>query len=130
MKRGLFLAFGMAAVLVAGPAQAGDAAKGEKLMKKCKACHTWDKGGKNKVGPNLFNSYGRTAGTNEGFKYSKGFKKAMASIGDWDDAKLMEYLKDPTKYLKANGGGKSKMTFKLKKEKDRANVIEFLKTLK
>jgi cytochrome c len=106
----------------------GDAKKGEKVFKKCKACHTVKKE-KNKVGPHLVGIFGRAAGSIEGYKYSKGDGKGMiakaAEIGAWDEEKLEMFLTNPKKYL----GGKSKMTFRLKKEKQRANVIAYLKSL-
>ncbi|WP_085446816.1 c-type cytochrome [Magnetofaba australis] len=113
----------------AAPAQAGDAAKGEKLMKKCGACHTWDQGGKKKVGPNLFGVYEQNCGHNAEFKYSDGYHKACEKGFKIDEAMLMEYLADASAYLSGVAGEKvkSKMTFKLKKEADRADVIEFLK---
>ena len=103
----------------------GDATKGKKVFKKCKACHYADKK-KNKVGPYLMGVFGRKAGTIEGYKYSKAMQAKAAEIGEWDETKLDAYLTNPKKYL----GGRSKMVFKLKKEKQRANVIAFLKTLK
>ena len=102
----------------------GDAKKGEKVFKKCKACHTVKKE-KNKVGPHLVGVFGRAAGTVANYKYSKNMKAKAAEIGNWDEAKLDEWLKNPKKYL----GGKSKMTFKLKKEDQRADVIAYLKSL-
>lgn len=124
----------MAVVLAVPPASAeGDAAKGEKVFKKCTACHTAEQGGKNKVGPNLFGVMGREAATVEGFKYSKGVKAAGPEIGAWDAAKVDEYLVDPTKYLRNVSGDKklkSKMTFKLPKASDRTDVIAYLETLK
>jgi len=124
------LALALAGVVaISAPALAeGDPKKGEKVFKKCKACHTIDEGGKNKVGPNLFGAYGRAGGSVEGYKYSKGYMAAAPNL-QWDDAALMEYLKDPSKYLSKQAGKKvkSKMTFKLKKEKDRKNVIAYLK---
>ena len=101
-------------------AMAGDAALGEKVFKKCKACHVVDKE-KHKTGPHLVNVIGRTAGTAEGYKK---YSKAMKNSGIvWDDETLNGYLEKPKKYLKG-----TRMAFAgLKKEKDRANVIAYLK---
>jgi cytochrome c len=118
--------FGLAGALVmavgllsAGPALAGDAANGEKVYKKCKACHALEEG-KHKVGPSLAGIVGKPAGAAEGYKYSK----AMAESGlVWDEATLDGYLEKPRSFLKG-----TKMSFAgLKKEEDRADVIEFLK---
>lgn len=100
----------------------GDAVKGKKVFKKCKACHTVDQGGKNLVGPNLFGIVGAPAAQKEGYKYSA----AMIDSGlTWDDATLDLYLKKPKALVK-----KTKMTFVgLKKDKHRDNVIAYLKTL-
>lgn len=99
----------------------GDAAAGEKVFKKCKACHVVDKK-KNRLGPHLIGVFGRTSGTVEGFekKYSKAMKEAAIV---WDETTLDEYLADPKAYVPKN-----KMAFKgLPKEEDRANVIAYLK---
>ncbi len=133
MKKATVLAVGLAVAtsLASGSAlAAGDAGKGEKVFKKCVACHTIKKGDKNKVGPNLFAVVGRTAGTVDGFKYSKGFLMAAEKIGSWEEGEIFEYLADPTKFLQKVAGSKkarSKMTFKLKKEDQRNDVIAFLK---
>ena len=66
----------------------------------------------------------------EGFKYGKDIKKLADEIGPWNEATLDEYLTNPKDFIKARGGKKSKMTFKLKKEGERAAVIEYLTTLK
>ncbi|HEX9647500.1 MAG TPA: cytochrome c family protein [Alphaproteobacteria bacterium] len=117
------LAFAAAAgiaIAAAAPAGAADLEAGEKVFKKCKACHTIEADGKNKIGPNLHGVLGREAGTMEGFKYSK----AMAEAGiTWDEDRLRQYLADPKAYIEGN-----KMAFPgLKDEADRENVIAYIK---
>ena len=110
----------LAMVLVSpGTAVAADIKAGEKVFKKCKACHYAAKD-KNKTGPHLVNLIGREAGTVEGYKYSK----AMKSSGIvWDEDTLTAYLRAPKKYLKG-----TKMAFAgLRKDADIANVIAYLK---
>ena len=99
----------------------GDVAAGEKVFKKCKACHVVKKE-QNRTGPHLVNLMGRTAGSVEGFKK---YSKAMKSSGIvWNEETLDGYLKAPKKYLKG-----TRMAFAgLKKDADRANVIAYLKT--
>lgn len=108
----------------------GDAAKGETVFKKCKACHTAEQDGKNKVGPNLYGVIGREAGSKEGFKYSNAMQAYNAT---WTTGDVFDYLADPTAFLKDKTGdasAKSKMTFKLKGEQDRKDVIAYLESLK
>lgn len=112
----------MAAVTLAlgiGTAQAaGDAAKGKKVYKKCKACHTLVVG-KNKVGPSLHGVIGRKAAGVAKYKYSKAMKNSGLV---WDDANLRGYLKSPKKFLPKN-----KMAFRgLKKDKDIDNVLAYI----
>jgi cytochrome c len=103
----------------AAPAQAGDIDAGAKVFKKCKACHYMDQK-KNKTGPHLVNIIGRTAGTLEGYKYSKAMK---ASGIVWTEETLAGYLRAPKKYVKG-----TKMAFAgLRKDADIANIIAYLK---
>ena len=122
MKSSFIKVVSLTAVLVAfgSPAMAdGDAAEGEKVFRKCKACHTLDEG-KNKVGPSLHGVIGRAAGAVEGFKYSS----AMAESGlTWDDETLAKFLAKPKDLI-----AKTKMSFAgLKKEDDIENVIAYIK---
>lgn len=101
----------------------GDAAKGEKVFKKCKACHEVGEGAKNKVGPMLTGVVGRPIASVEGYKYGDDLA-AKSSMGAWTEELLFQYLEDPKAFVE----GKSKMTFNLKKEDDRHDVIAYLKT--
>jgi cytochrome c len=117
----LFAALSTASMLVSH-AQAQDAAAGEKVFAKCKACHVADED-KNKIGPSLHGLIGRTAGTHEGFKYSPAMVAAGAGGLVWDEAHLKDYLHDP----KAKVPG-TKMAFPgLKSDDDIANVVAYLK---
>ena len=97
----------------------GDLAHGEKVFKKCAACHSIIKGGKNNIGPALYNVVGRKIGRIEDYKYSK----ALASYDkEWTFEELNGYLTKPAKWIKG-----TKMAFAgLRKEKDRASVIKYL----
>ena len=97
----------------------GDIASGEKIFKKCAACHSINKGGKNKIGPALYNVVGRAVGGVDNYKYSK----ALASYGkEWTFEELNGFLTKPSSYLKG-----TKMSYAgLRKEKDRASVIKYL----
>ena len=97
---------------------------GEKVFKKCKACHQVGEGAKNKVGPILNGIVGAPLGAVEGFKYSKAIKAKAEEGAVWDDTNLSAFLEKPKKWLKG-----TKMSFGgLKKEKDRTAIVEFLKS--
>ena len=97
----------------------GDIALGEKVFKKCAACHSIVKGGKNNIGPALYNVVGRQIGSVSDYKYSK----ALSEYGkEWSMEELNGYLIKPAKWIKG-----TKMAFAgLRKEKDRASVILYL----
>ena len=97
----------------------GDLAHGEKVFKKCSACHSIKSGGGNKIGPALYNVVGRKVGVLDDYKYSK----ALASYDkEWTLEELNGYLIKPAKWIKG-----TKMAFAgLRKEKDRASVILYL----
>ena len=97
----------------------GDIATGEKVFKKCAACHSIVKGGKNNIGPALYNVVNRQVGIVSDYKYSK----ALSGYGkSWTFEELNGYLIKPAKWIKG-----TKMAFAgLRKEKDRASVILYL----
>ena len=97
----------------------GDITSGEKIFKKCAACHSIIKGGKNKIGPALYNVVGRKVGVIADYKYSK----ALAAYDkEWNFEELNGFLIKPAKWVKG-----TKMAYAgLRKEKDRASVIKYL----
>ena len=97
----------------------GDINSGEKIFKKCAACHSIVKGGKNKIGPALYNVVGRKVGEVPNYKYSK----ALVAYGKvWNFEELNGFLIKPAKWIKG-----TKMAYAgLRKEKDRASVIKYL----
>ena len=111
----------------------GDAEAGKKVYKKCKACHTLEEGGKNRVGPNLWGIFGRQAGIAEGFKFSDDMIAAGEAGLVWSEETLASYLRkqDGTKVFIGTfidkKKAKTKMAFTgLKKEEDVANLIAYM----
>ena len=97
----------------------GNLAHGEKIFKKCSACHIVAKGGKNKIGPALYGIVGKASAVSEGYSYSKALKAHGKS---WGFEELHAYLLKPQSYIKG-----TKMAFAgLRKDKDRASVILYL----
>lgn len=100
----------------------GDAAAGEKVFRKCKACHAVGEGAENKVGPVLNGVVDRAFGAVEGFSYSDALMEAAAEGKAWTPEELDAFLQKPRSYLKG-----TKMSFAgLRKDEDRANVIAYL----
>ena len=111
-----------------GPAEIGpllasaDPAAGQAAAKACAACHSFDKGGPNKVGPNLYGIIGAPKGHIQGFAYSEGLIKTG---GQWDYASMNKFLYSPKEYAPG-----TKMTYAgLKKDQERANIIAYLRSL-
>ena len=101
---------------------AADAGTGKKVAKKCNACHSFEEGGANKVGPNLWDIVGRPVASAAGFGYSD----AMAGLGgSWDFAGLEAFMADP----KGTVPG-TKMSFAgVKKPGQRADLLAYLRSL-
>ena len=95
---------------------------GEKLSKKCSTCHSFESGGANKAGPNLWNLINRKKASKEGFAYSA----ALVEFGgDWSYSELNKFFLKPKKYIEG-----TKMNFNgLKKDSDRADLIIWLRSL-
>lgn len=107
----------LAALLAAGNVEAG-----ERAAKKCKACHSFDKGGRNGVGPNLWGVLGSPRAANADYKYSG----ALAELGgDWGYAEMAAFLEKPKSAVPG-----TKMSFAgVRNPEDRANLILYLRSI-
>lgn len=116
----LFTAFAVG-LSVSAAFAGGDPAKGKRVAKKCTACHTLDKGGKNLLGPNLYGIVNQPAAAVPGYRYSK----AMESSGVvWTEPALSAFFAKPKKFMKG-----TKMSFRgIKSAQQRADLIAYLKT--
>lgn len=127
------------AALMTAPAvsaQEGDPEAGQKVFNKCRACHRVGDNARNGVGPVLNDLFGRQAGTVEGYRYSNLNHDAGEAGLVWTEETVLEYLPDPSGFLKTylteqgkadEAKGRSKMVLKLPKEQDRRDVIAYLK---
>ena len=125
MKRLMLLAGAAVMAMSANAyAQEGDAAAGEKVFRKCQACHQVGEGAKNRTGPVLNGVMGRAAGSVEDFRYSKALEEAAEGGLVWTEETLGEFLANPRKYLKG-----TKMAFAgLRKDEDQAAIAAYLST--
>ena len=122
MTKNMLALAAAAVLLLAGHAARadGDADHGAQIFKRCGACHTIDKGGPTKIGPNLYGVVGRKSGSIEGFNYSDAMKNSNLT---WNEATLNTYLTNPKALVPGN-----KMAFPgLPNEQDRLDVIAYLK---
>ena len=123
------LLFGL--TFLATPALAADTPK---AVRACIACHTFDKGGANKIGPNLFGVAGKPAASDKDFtKYGDDFLAAAATGLVWTDENLDSYIADPVPFLRKVTGRASVRTYmitRIRRADDRAEIIEYLKSLK
>lgn len=125
----MFLTATLLAGLLGAPVLAQDAAKGERIFKRCSACHQVGATAKNRTGPVLSDVVGRVAGSYEGYNYSSSMQAAGAAGLVWTQDNIAQYLEKPTAYLReflGDGKARAKMTFKLKKAGDRLDVAAYL----
>lgn len=110
----------LASVGIAGTASAQDelVAKGEKVFRRCAACHTIGPDAKNRVGPELNGLIGRTAGSLEGYSYSDAMVEAGAGGMVWNEETLHTYLADPRGAVKG-----TKMAFAGLKKPDEVDAV-------
>lgn len=125
MKSPFRMAAVMLAVMTTGALADGDAAKGEKVFAKCKACHVADTE-TNRVGPHLKGVIGRNVASVAGYTYSGGMQEFAAANPVWTDELFLTYIESPKASIP-----KTKMAFAgVKKEEERADLLAYLKTMK
>ena len=119
--------------LAASASAEGDPAKGERVYKKCRACHSIVPGETKKMGPNLFGIVGRQAGTGD-YNYSDSLVEAGEAGLNWSEETLDAYIKDAKSFLAdlleiRKSKVRDKMNFKLRNDGQRADVIAYLQSL-
>ena len=120
------------AMIIAGtPAVTQNAVKGEQLFRRCATCHMIGDEARNRVGPVLTGVIGRPAGSYEAFAYSKSMLAANESGLVWSQDQIVTYLENPTEFLRyflQDPRARAKMTFRLRDEQDRRDVVTYLAT--
>jgi cytochrome c len=101
-----------------------DLAAGEAVFKKCAACHSWEEGGANKTGPNLWNLINRPVASHEGFAYSAAMREHVSVDPVWTYESLNKFLHGPKKYVSGTAMGFAG----LKKDTDIANLLAWMRT--
>lgn len=123
--RRMILALALAAAPGAAFAE-GDAAAGQRVFNQCRACHTANEGGRNLVGPNLFNVIGRRAASLEGFRYSANLRELGAGGMEWTEDRLRAYVQNPKTVVPTGS-----MSFPgLRNETQINDLMAYLATLK
>lgn len=122
------------ALTCAALAGAAEAAEPPRAIRSCVACHTFDKGGHSKIGPNLWGIAGAKAAHDPNYgKYGEDFLAAAAAGLTWTDANLDAYIAEPVGFLREVLGKRSVRTYmvtRVPREADRAAILDYLKTLK
>lgn len=100
-----------------------DPVKGQRIVAKCKACHSFEKGGNHRVGPKMWGIFGAQVAQHEDYNYSTAFQAKSDQV--WDTETLFAFLEDPRGWAPG-----TKMQFNgIRKPEDRADLIAYLKTL-
>ena len=104
----------------------GDAAAGQRVFNQCRACHTPEQGGPNRVGPNLWGIVGRRAASIEGFRYSANMREIAEGGHTWTEENLRAYLTNPKAVVP-----RGTMAFAgIRNAEQLTNLIAYLNTLK
>ncbi len=131
-----FLPLATAAAMLAGTAASLSAAAADapKAIRACVACHTFEKGGPSKIGPNLYGIAGQPAAKVPGFgKYGEDMKAAAAKGLSWTPENIAAYIADPIGFLKAATGKsevRTNMIARIRKPEERAAIVGYLQSLK